>query len=68
VNPVDELIAAWEAWDEKPGAADRVDRRLAALKAVVGDRWLDAHREIAAYRREGMPPAEAIRAAVGEAS
>lgn len=63
MTPVEELIAAWEAWDEKPGSTDRANRRMDAIQAVTPD-WLALHTRIAELRRSGLSVRQAITSAV----
>lgn len=67
MTPLDELVAAWEAWDDKPGSRDRVVRRQDAARAVGLDS-LESQRRVQALRREGLSVREAIERAAQEAS
>jgi hypothetical protein len=62
---IEELIAAWQAWDRHPGTRDLSVRRIDALKAITGD-WLALASRIGELRRDGLPTRAAITRALQE--
>lgn len=64
MTPLEELVAAWEAWDDKPSAIDRTSRRMDALKAVAPTGWLVLSARVEQLRRGGLSARDAVTQAV----
>jgi len=60
-SAVEDLIEAWEAWDQAPSVKNRVVRKQAALVAVAGsDGSLEFARRVEELRRGGVSVRDAI--------
>ena len=65
MTPVEELVVAWEAWDEKPGSVERAAHRVSAMQAL-GLSVVGFQERVAELRRTGLPARDAITRTIDE--
>lgn len=64
-DAVEQLIAAWIAWETNPGRRTAVTAKHAALHALELD-GCRAHGHIAAWRRAGQSIPDAVQTLINE--
>lgn len=50
----EQLVAAWEAWDEQPANHSRVHAHVRSVIAYAGEAHVEFSRFAAAHRRQGI--------------